>query len=117
MLVAAWLMKSRPVIRLGGYHGLRIAHAGLGICCLLVLFAHTGFGLGANLNAVLMGCYLVVPLCGALSGVSIGRSTFLRSIGIVPANRFRQAVMKLHVVLLHPLPALVIIHVLIVYLY
>lgn len=114
-LLAALLWKVRAIARLGGYHGWRLAHVGLGIGCVLVLFAHTGFRFGIHFNAALMGCFLAVLILGGLAGVCSHAAGLLRKMGIRPAQRIIP--MRLHRLALYPLPALVIIHVLTVYLY
>ena len=114
-LVAALRMKARPVLRSGASIRWRLAHVGFGLCCVLLLFGHTGFRLGANLNAALMVSYVAALLSGALAGISTHGVSWLRSMGMAP--RLRVVPMRLHVVALFPLPALLIIHVLVVYLY
>ena len=108
----------RPARRFGSYNWWRLFHAGLGICCVLLLFAHTGFRLGANLNAVLMSCYVAALLLGALAGLSIAAAHDLREMGIGTPGRplFRTLIMA-HLAVLSLLPALLIAHVLVVYLY
>ena len=93
----------------------RLYHLGLGVGCLALLFAHTGFRLGANLHAVLMGCYVGALACGALVGIATGAAPQLRHIGIGP--NARRLILRLHVWLLLPLPALLVVHILVVYLY
>lgn len=114
-LVAALRMKARPALRSGTSIRWRLAHVGLGLCCVLLLFGHTGFRLGANLNAALMGCYVAALISGALAGISIHGASRLRSMGMTP--RLRAVPMRLHVIALFPLPALLILHILVVYLY
>ena len=108
----------RPAARLGSYNWWRLAHAGFGICCALLLFAHTGFRFGANLNAALMSCYVAAMFLGAASGLAIGRAHDLLEMGIGrPGRPVYRALIRLHVVALAVLPALVAAHVLLVYLY
>ena len=114
-LAAALLPKLRPVARWSGYNGWRLAHAALGLCCPLLLFAHTGFRLGSDFNAMLMGAYVAMLACGALAGASAYGASWLRKTGV--GARMRVVPIRLHVAVLCPLPALVIVHVLIVYLY
>lgn len=114
-LVAALRMKARPVLRTGASIRWRLAHVGFGVCCVLLLFGHTGFRLGANLNAALMGCYVAALISGALAGISTHGTSWLRRMGVTP--RLRVVPMRLHLAALFPLPALLIIHILVVYLY
>lgn len=114
-ILAVVLMKVRRIARFGGHNWWRLAHAGLGVACVLALFAHTGFRLGANLNAALMVCFLTLLILGGLAGVCNNAAGELRRMGVPP--KVRIIPMRLHTVALWPLPALVIIHVLAVYLY
>lgn len=110
-LLAILLLKAR----LGGGHWWRLAHVGFGLGCVLLLFAHTGLRLGANLNAALMACYLAALAFGALAGIATNGAPQLRGMGATP--KLRTVLMRLHRGALYPLPALLAIHVLIVYLY
>ena len=114
-ILAALLVKARPVARRGGLHWWRLGHVGFGLCCVLLLFAHTGFRLGANLNAALMLVFSAALLLGALAGVSTYAAAQLRRLGINP--RVPKALARLHRIMLYPLPALLVIHILVVYLY
>ncbi len=113
--MTAALRKWRPAARLSGSNRWRLAHLVIGICCLLVLFVHTGFRIGANMNAALMICYLAILMSGALAGISINGASQLRKIGVSPKPLY--TLLRLHVIALYPLPALLIIHILIVYSY
>ncbi len=114
-ILAALLVKARPVARRGGLHWWRLGHVGFGLCCVLLLFAHTGFRLGANLNAALMLVFSAALLLGALAGASTYAAAQLRRLGINP--RVPMALARLHRIMLYPLPALLVIHILVVYLY
>ena len=114
-LLAILLLRARTVARLGGGHWWRLAHVGFGLGCVLLLFAHTGLRLGANLNAALMACYLAALAFGALAGIATNGAPQLRGMGATP--KLRTVLMRLHRGALYPLPALLAIHVLIVYLY
>ena len=114
-LLAMLLLKLRPVARLGGGHWWRLTHVGFGLCCAALLFAHTGFRLGANLNAALMSSYLAALAFGALAGIATNGAPQLRRMGM--SAKLRSTLMRLHRAALYPLPALVAIHILIVYLY
>ena len=114
-LAAALLMRTRPVVRSGGSIRWRLAHVGFGVGCLLLLFGHTGFRLGDNLNAALMGCYLAALIFGALAGISTYGAARLRRMGIT--LKLRAVPMRLHVAALFPLPVLLILHIVVVHLY
>ena len=114
-VLAVLLLKLRSIARLGGFNWWRLAHVGFGIACVLALFAHTGFRLGTSLNAALMGCFLAVLVLGGLAGVCTNVAGQLRKWGIKPKQRIIP--MRVHIIALVPLPALLIIHILIVYMY
>ena len=114
-VLAVLLLKLRAIARLGGFNWWRLAHVGFGIACVLALFAHTGFRLGTSLNAALMGCFLAVLVLGGLAGVCTNAAGQLRKWGIKPKQRVIP--IRVHIVALVPLPALLIIHIIAVYLY
>lgn len=114
-LLAVLLMMVRPIVRLGGYNWWRLAHIALGIGALLAVFVHTGFRLGTHLNAALMVCFLAALIFGGLAGICSNAAGPLRRMGISP--QMRAIPMRLHIIALCPLPALLIVHVLVVYLF
>lgn len=114
-LVVGRFMKTRLVVGLKGHDWWPLIHVGLGVSCVLVLFVHTGFRLGANLNAALMGNYLALLLLGALAGILINKNPRVQRLGI--SGRLRRLPVRLHLLVLLPLPALLAIHILLVYLY
>ena len=114
-VLAVLLLKLRAIARLGGFNWWRLAHVGFGIACVLALFAHTGFRFGTSLNAALMGCFLAVLVLGGLAGVCTNAAGQLRKWGIKPKQRIIP--MRVHIVALVPLPALLIVHIITVYLY
>ena len=116
-LVIAFVIRKRLVPRIAGSHRWRLSHVVLGIACVLALFAHTGFRFGENVNAALMGFYLAVLLSGALAGIAIGGAQRLRRIGVGKAGKPLRVLLRVHVLALCPLPALLAVHILLVYLY
>lgn len=114
---AAAFRRVRFAARMGDQNWWRVAHVALGISCVLLLFLHTGFRLGSNLNAALMGCYLAALVSGACAGVLMGGATQLRRFGFAQVGKLTRLPMRVHVIALGTLPALLIIHLLIVYLY
>ena len=114
---AASLRRVRFVSGLGDQNWWRLVHVALGMSCVLLLFAHTGFRLGSNLNAALMGCYIVALISGACAGVLMGGATQLRSLGFAQVGKLSRLPMRGHIIALAALPALLIIHLLLVYLY
>ena len=114
---AASLRRVRFVSGLGDQNWWRLVHVGLGMSCVLLLFAHTGFRLGSNLNAVFMGCYIAALISGACAGVLMGGATQLRRLGFAQVGKLSRLPMRMHIIALAALPALLIIHLLVVYLY
>ena len=116
-LVIAVIVKKRLVARIAASHGWRLFHIVLGIACVLALFVHTGFRFGANVNAALMGFFLAALLSGALAGMAIGGAQRLRKMGMRKTGRHNRILIGLHVLAICPLPALLAVHILTVYLY
>ncbi len=116
-LLIVIVLKNRLLTRFGNYSTWQLTHILLGFVCVLTLFLHTGFRLGANLNTALMLFYLVALIAGALAGILIGGSSELRKWGVPVTKKMRMAPVKTHIVFLLPLPALLVVHILIVYLY
>ena len=114
-LISALLLKITPAARWRATRWWRLSHIALGIGGLVALFVHTGFGLGVNVHAALMSCFLAALLLGALVGVSTSGAQRLRKMGIGP--KLRAYLLRLHIAALVPLPALLAIHMLVVYLY
>ena len=110
-------IRKRLVPRIAGLRRWRLAHVAIGFACVLALFAHTGFRLGANVNAALMGFYLAALLSGALAGIAIGAVHRLHRAGIGRTGNLRRTLLWLHVAAICPLPALLAVHILAAYLY
>lgn len=98
--------------RLGDFAWWRAFHIVLGLLCVSLLIAHTGFHLGQNLNRYLMVNFLLVIGLGATAGIAIGASHRLR-----PANsiKLRKTLAWLHLLVSWPLPLLLAVHILSVY--
>ena len=107
------LRKRVSRVRLGGFPWWRLFHTVLGLVALVVLYLHTGFALGANLNQYLMLNFVLLALVGALAGVVIGREH--RATGSYLGKQLRQWFTHAHIVLFWPLPILLGFHVLSVY--
>ena len=86
-LAIAIVIKKRLVTQIARSHRWRLSHFVLGAGCVLVLFAHTGFRLGSDLNAALIGFFLAVLLTGALAEICTGTPSRLRAIGIAKARQ------------------------------
>lgn len=111
------LRKRVPLLRkLGDYGGWRLAHLVIGAIALTVLFAHTGFRLGSNLNFWLMACFLGLGVAGGLAGLA---TALEHRIGDTPqaAARLRTASFWLHLAAFWLLPLLLAVHILSVYYY
>ena len=116
-LMIAIALKKQLLAWISGSHRWRLSHLVLGIACVFALFMHTGFRLGTNLNAALMGTYLTVLLSGALTGVVVGGAPRFRQISLNRIFVARRVLIWVHALALCPLPALLIVHILSVYLY
>lgn len=114
-LSIAVIVKKRLVVRVARSHPWRLTHFVLGVSCLVALFAHTGFRFGANLNGLLMGCYLVVLFSGALSEVALRFASRVQLVALGTPGKRRRALIRLHVAALCPLPALLVVHILTAY--
>jgi len=116
-LMIAIVLKKQLLTWVSGSHRWRLSHLVLGIACVFILFMHTGFRLGSNLNATLMGTYLTVLLSGALAGVVVGGTPRFKQISLSRVFAARRALIWVHGLALCLLPALLVIHILSVYLY
>lgn len=99
---------------LGGYRVWRVLHAVLGLAALGVLFLHTGFNLGNNLNRWLMVTFLAVAAAGSLTGFVTAREHAVLAKG---ARSRREAATWLHIAAFWPLPMLLLVHIVTVYAY
>ncbi len=106
------LRKRWPRFNLGAFARWRTVHAVLGASVLLVLFAHTGLRLGANLNFALMTVFLGLALAGAAAGAVTALEA---RVGGVLARRLRSWSNWVHLLLFWPLPVLLGFHIVSVY--
>ncbi|MGP0090055.1 MAG: FAD-dependent oxidoreductase [Xanthobacteraceae bacterium] len=114
-LVAFLSVRKRiNLTRLGDYGIWRIIHTTVGGATLALVFLHTGFHLGNNLNRWLMVTFLTVAAVGGLTGVATAREHALLTAG---ANSPRELLTWLHILAFWPLPLLLFIHVVTVYAY
>jgi nitrite reductase (NADH) large subunit len=90
----------------------RAVHAVLGSLTLVALVSHTGFRLGQNFNFVLMLNFLALALVGGLAGLV---TALERCLDAAAGKRLRAFWNGAHVAMAWPLPALVLIHVLMAY--
>lgn len=104
--------------KLGGYHAWRLIHLIIGFTAALVLVWHTGFRLGSNLNLFLMASFLITLIFGAVAGLITGGEHELKDRGFSANNaKPRTLPMWVHIIAVWPLPVLIAIHVLVVYMY
>lgn len=106
------LRKRFPRITWGDFGWWRVLHALLGLAGLLTLVAHTGLRLGSNFNRMLMFDFLGLIAVGALAGTFAALET---RFDVRTARRLRSFWNWSHVVLVWPLPALLLFHVLSAY--
>jgi nitrite reductase (NADH) large subunit len=113
--IAALSLRKRIKARwLGDYRFWRVIHAVLGVAALAVLFMHTGFNLGNNLNRWLMLTFLAVAVAGSLTGLVTAREHTVLAQG---KSSRRKAATWLHILAFWPFPLLLILHVVTVYAY
>ncbi len=116
-LVIGIAVRQRLISRIASLRRWQLVHIGVGIACVLALFAHTGFRFGINFNAWLMGFYLATLLSGAFAGIAFGAIQQFRKLGVSKVGKPRRALLWLHAAALCPIPALLAVHILTVYLY
>ena len=101
----------------GKYNFWRYFHVAFGLISLVVLYAHTGFHFGHNLNFWLMLVFIILNLLGAITGIVVA----LENTSNPKVARFSQAIRPYmlwgHIILFWPLPVLVAFHILSVYTY
>lgn len=119
--VAAALLSLRKRIRwlnFGGFNHWRLVHIGVGGITLAVLFIHTGFRLGHNLNFWLMLTFLSLALMGAIAGgVTAIEHRLLNGPLWSSDVQPRRVPVWLHIIAFWPLPLLLLFHILSVYYY
>lgn len=111
------LRKRFKWFRFGHFAKWRVFHAVFGVIALVVLFAHTGFRFGDNLNFWLMFSFVGLNLLGALAGIISALESKGSDALALKARRVRPVLTYAHFVLFWPLPALLVFHILSVYLY
>jgi NADPH-dependent 2,4-dienoyl-CoA reductase/sulfur reductase-like enzyme/bacterioferritin-associated ferredoxin len=99
---------------MGHYNWWRLVHGATGAATLAVLFIHTGFNLGNNLNQWLMVTFLLVAFSGSITGVITAREHKVLAAG-KPSRR--NPMTWIHIVALWPLPLLLGLHIMTVYAY
>lgn len=105
------LRKRIKWLKLGKFGWWRVVHAVLGVITLLILIAHTGFRMGANLNFALMAIFLGLSLAGAAAGVITALEANGGGRMAVMARRWRPVLTWAHILLFWPLPVLLGFHI------
>lgn len=98
--------------KLGAFRHWRFLHITLGTGCAGLLFLHTSFHLGANLNRLLMLDFLGITLLGSVTTALIGLGHKMAPSQAVQQRRFWTWV---HLLVSWPLPVLLTVHILTVY--
>lgn len=90
----------------------KFVHGLAGVLGLVVLVAHTGFRLGANLNLVLMLNFLLLAVLGSATGGITALSARMQP---ATAQRLQRGWALAHVIVVWPLPVLILFHALAFY--
>ena len=98
----------------GTFANWRFFHSAFGLTSLGLLWVHTGFHFGTNLNWWLMFVFVTLNLLGSVAGILAALEAKNTS---EKARRFRPLLTKAHIFLFWPLPILLTFHILSVYLY
>ncbi len=106
------LRKRLGLERLGEFAYWRALHIVLGLFCVGLLIAHTGFHLGSNLNRYLMIDFLLVIGLGAFAGIAVAAS---HRMSPAAGLKLRKTLSKVHLLVSWPLPMLLAMHILSVY--
>ncbi|MGB1465672.1 MAG: FAD-dependent oxidoreductase [Alcanivorax nanhaiticus] len=106
LLLLMSLKKRFPRVPMGGFSGWRIAHAVLGLAALMLLYWHTGFSLGENLNRWLMLSFIGTAVVGITAALLTRLQAAMGGVGWL-----RQGSTWLHILVCWPLPALLIFHI------
>lgn len=110
------LRKRVKWLRLGDFSIWRVIHLAVGAVAILVLFVHTGFRLGHNLNFWLIATFLGLSLAGAAAGMTTALEHRLFDTPKTAA-RTRSLSFWLHLLMFWPIPVLLAVHILTVYYY
>ena len=102
----------------GTYAFWRLFHIAIGLLAIGILFFHTGFHLGENLNFWMMLSFLTVLITGALTGVIKSKEHQLLEKGIkLGATTPTRIPFWAHLIAFWPLPVLLALHIFTAYYY
>lgn len=99
-------------LHLGSFTSWLIFHGMLGAAGLVALVTHTGMRFGSNLNFALMTVFVFSIFAGALVAGSAGLELRFPNSG---TTTVKSRLVRIHVLLVSPLPVLLLFHVLSVY--
>jgi nitrite reductase (NADH) large subunit len=108
-LVMSLRKRTRWIERLGAFSSWRLIHVFLGCATLVALAVHTGGRLGAQLNLVLSTTFVGLALVGGIAGAVIA---FEHRLQPATVRRLRTNWTWMHILLVWPVPALLVFHVL-----
>lgn len=112
LLAAVSLRKRIRKISLGSFDMWRLVHLALGVATIAILFLHTGFRLGSNLNFFLMTSFMGLIGFGGALGLAYAQS---QRLGAMRALKLQTTALWGHVLCLWPFPALIAVHILMTY--
>ena len=95
----------------GAFMNWRILHTISGVLTLVILFAHTGFSLGHNLNYYLMITFLSLSVLGAFAGIVTGVESKGTGTMALFARKIKPYVTWMHIILFWPLPLMILFHI------
>lgn len=102
--------------KVGSYDWWRVIHLVIGVLCAIVLFTHTGFRIGENLNLFLMISFVGILLFGAIAGLATGGEHELKAKGVGSNKKPPRTIPTwFHIIAFWPLPVLVAVHIISVY--
>ncbi|MEM9444822.1 MAG: FAD-dependent oxidoreductase [Verrucomicrobiota bacterium] len=111
------IRKRIKLFSFGAFMNWRILHTISGVLTLVILFAHTGFRMGHNLNYWLMLTFLSLNVLGALAGIVTGVESRGTGSMALLARKAKPYMTWMHIILFWPLPLMILFHILSVYFY
>jgi len=93
----------------GEFNNWRSDHVLLGLLIMITLLIHTGARFGYQLDQILMLCFIGVLLSGGLLAITIANQHRVKP---ALSKRLRLSALWIHLLLLWPLPALLLFHIL-----
>ncbi len=111
------LRKNIKWLSFGDYSIWRMFHVFFGVFALVVLFLHTGFHLGSNLNFWLMATFLSLALVGAAAGAVKSFEHILLSKYLKSSAKPAAIPIWVHILVFWPFPILIALHIFTVYYY